>query len=42
MSELPGVFADLAGQERPGPDEVGEALELRLGSRTPHPVAVPA
>ena len=36
------TLADLAAVERPGPEQVAEALELRLGSRAPRPVAVPA
>jgi magnesium chelatase family protein len=37
------TLADLAGRDRPGHDEVQEALDLRLGTWTPRPAeAVPA
>lgn len=36
------TLSDLAGVERPGPDQVQEALDLRRGTRTSRPVAVPA
>jgi magnesium chelatase family protein len=36
------TLADLAGLDRPGVEQVEEALELRLGNKTPRPVAVPA
>jgi len=36
------TLADLAAVDRPGPEHVEEALEFRVGSRKPRPVAVPA
>lgn len=36
------TLADLAALDRPGPDQVEEALEFRLGSSKPRPIAVPA
>ena len=36
------TLADLAAVDRPGPEHIEEALEFRLGSRTPRPVAVSA
>lgn len=36
------TLADLAGHDRPGPDDVIEALDLRLGTWRPRPAAVPA
>jgi len=36
------TLADLAGIDRPGLEQVEEALEFRLGNRNPRPMAVPA
>jgi magnesium chelatase family protein len=36
------TLTDLAGLDKPGTEQIEEALELRLGSRTPRPIAVPA
>ena len=36
------TLADLAALERPGAEQVEEAIELRLGGWSPRPVAVPA
>ena len=36
------TLADLAGVDRPGPEQVEEALRLRLGGTDTRPIAVPA
>ena len=36
------TLADLADLERPGPEQIEEALQLRLGGTHPRPVSVPA
>lgn len=36
------TLADLAGIERPGAEQVEEALDFRLGNKTPRAIAVPA